>query len=114
MEIPTSTVIGHGHFVLEYPDHGSVTAVKAILKRPSVFGAVYIIEEDKLSGFLLMDTDDDDEHELISNHLGEYCECKALTLGAAFDILSKPKRKLFKKTGKQMKNMTMALAIETL
>ena len=102
-----SSVIGHGYFQLENPDRESITAVKAILERPCVWGAVYIVGpirgKEFLYGFLLMDRSaTDDEHDEVYEDLGGYCDIMPLYATTAWTTMKCKGKRMVKKTNKEM------------
>ena len=103
-----SSIIGHGYFQLQNPDAESINAVKAILERPCVIGAFYIVGpimgKDALRGFLLMDRAvTDEEHNRLYHDLGAFCKLWPLNeMRARMTMKGKGKKKFVKITRKEM------------
>ena len=98
-------VIGHGYFELKDPDKESVDAVKAILERPCIVGAVYVLGpvlgNEVLYGFLVMGRyATDKEHDEVYEDLGSYCRVRPLYAPKA--------RMIMKCKGKRMVKITEA------
>ena len=98
-------VIGHGYFELKDPDRESVDEVKAILERPCIVGAVYVLGpvlgNEVLYGFLVMGRyATDKEHDEVYEDLGSYCRVRPLYAPKA--------RMIMKCKGKRMVKITEA------
>ena len=101
-------IIGHGYFSMEDPDNEGIAAVRKILKRPAVFGGVYVVEtiegKELLHGFLLMNSRiDRSEHDEIYHDLGGWCKLSSLYGIRARFMLKKKKKRMVKKGVCEMK-----------